>query len=80
MGPLAVVDAQPLVGHSPQLGDRFKQVRIQHLGSVASIEALDIRVLIWLPGSDVVRCHAVLGTPVDEGLRGEFGAVVDADG
>ena len=80
MGPLAVVDSQPGVREGAQLRDRFKEVRVQHLGSIASIEALDVRVLVRLSWLDVVRGDAVFCAPVDEGLRGEFGAVVDADG
>ena len=74
MGPLTVVDAEPGVSEGAQLRDGFKEVRIEHLGSIAPIETFDVRVLIWLPGLDVVRRHAVLGAPVDEGLCGEFWA------
>lgn len=38
MRPLAVIDAEPGVGEGAQLGDRFKEVRVQHLSSVAPIE------------------------------------------
>ena len=76
MGPLTVVDPEPGVGEGAQLRDRFKEVRVQHLCSVAPIETFDVRVLIRLSWLDVVRGHAVLGTPIDEGLRREFGAVV----
>ena len=46
MGPLAVVDAEPRVGEDPQLCDGFKEVRVEHLRSIASIESFDIGVLI----------------------------------
>jgi hypothetical protein len=74
--PLAVVDPEPSVGEDAQLRERFKQVRVQYLGSVAAVETLDIRVLIWLPRLDVVRRHTVFGAPVNERLRREFRAVV----
>ena len=77
MGPLAVVDAKPGVGKGAQLRDGFKEVRVQHLGSIAPVEALDVRVLVRLPGLDVVRRHTVLGAPVDEGLRRKLRPVVD---
>jgi len=80
MGPLAVVDPEPGVGEGAQLHDGFKEVGVQHLGSIAPIEAFNVRVLIRLPRLDVVRGHAVLGAPIDEGLRREFRAIVDADG
>lgn len=80
MGPLAVVDPERGIGHHPQLRDRFKEVRIQHLGPIAPIEPLDVRVLIGFARLDVMRRHAVLRAPVDEGLRGEFRTVVDTHG
>ncbi len=46
MGPLAVVDLKPLRGDRAQLGDRLEEMRVQHFGSVAAIEALDVGVLI----------------------------------
>ena len=79
MGPFAVVDSEPRVGEGTQLRDRFEEVRVQHFGPIAPIESLDIRVLIRLARLDLVRRHAVLRTPIDEGLCGEFGTVVHAD-
>ena len=79
-GPLAVVNPEPGVGESAQLRDGFKEVRVQHLGSITPIEALNVGVLVRLAWLDVVRRHTVLDAPVDERLRREFGAVVDADG
>ena len=79
MGPLAVVDPQPGVGQRPQFRDRLEEMRIEDLGPIAAIEAFDVRVLIGLARLDVVNRRAVLGAPIDEGLRGEFGAVVDAE-
>ena len=72
MGPLAVVDPQPGVGERAQLGDRFEEMGIEDLRSVAAIEAFDVRVLVGLAWLDVVNRHAVLGTPIDEGLGREF--------
>lgn len=76
MGPLAVVDPEPGVGEGTQLRDRLKEVRIQHLGSVAPVETFDVRVLVRLSWLDVVRGDDVFCAPVDEGLRREFGVVV----
>jgi hypothetical protein len=80
VGPLAVVNPEPSVGEGAQLRDGFEQVRVQHFGSVAPVEALDICVLIRLPRLDVVGRHTVFGAPINERLRRKFGAVVDADG
>jgi hypothetical protein len=52
---------------------------VEDFGSVASIEALDVRVLIGLTGLDVVNRHAVLGAPIHEALSGEFGTVVPSE-
>lgn len=58
MGPLAVVDLKPLRGDRAQLGDRLEEMRVQHFGSVAAIEALDVGVLIRALGSRLLaaRC------------------------
>lgn len=48
MRPLAVVDPEPGLSEGPQLRDGFKKVRVQHLGAIAPIETLDVRVLIPL--------------------------------
>ena len=76
MRPLLVVDPKPRAGDGAQLRDRFEEVRVQHLGPVAPIEPLDVRVLIRLAGLDIVRRDAVLGTPVDKGLRRKLGPQV----
>ena len=80
MRALLVVNAQPLVGDGPQLGDRFEEVRVEHLGPIAPIEAFDVRVLIRLARLNVERRHAVLGTPLDKRLRRKLGAVVHTHG
>ena len=59
---------KPRVREGAQLRDGFKEVRVQHLGSIAPIEALDVRVLIRLARLDVMRRHGVLLAPIDEGL------------
>lgn len=79
MRPLAVVDPQPGIRQRPQFGDRFEEMGIEDLGPIAAIEAFDVRVLIRLPGLNVVNRHAVLGAPVDEGLRREFRTVVPSE-
>jgi hypothetical protein len=63
-----------------ELGDRFEEVRIEHLGAVAAVEAFDVRVLIRLARLDLMNCHAVRRAPIDEALSGEFRSVVDAHG
>ena len=41
MGPLLVVGNEPAVGHCTNLGQRFKEIRIEHLGTIAAVEAFD---------------------------------------
>ena len=60
----------------PQFRDRFEEVGVEHLGTIAPSEALDIGVLVRLARLDIVHRHAVLGAPVHEGLSGELRAVV----
>ena len=50
MGPLAVVDPQPGVGHRSQFGHRFEQVRVEHFRPIAPVETFDVRILIGLAG------------------------------
>ena len=69
MRPLAVVDPQPVGGDGLQVGGGLKEVRVQHLGPVPAIEALDVRILIRLPRLDVVDGDAMRRRPVDKGLR-----------
>ena len=75
MGSLAVVNPEPGVGQRLQLGDRFEEVRVEDLRSIAAVEPLDVRVLIRLARLNVMRRDAVLGAPVDEGLRRKLWAV-----
>ena len=73
--PLAVINPQPGTGQRSQFGDRLEEMRIEDFGPIAAVEALDIRILIGLARLDVVNGDAVLDAPIDEGLRGEFGAL-----
>lgn len=50
MRALLVVFAQPLLDEVLHLFDRLEQVDIEYLVPVSSVEALDVGVLVWLPG------------------------------
>jgi hypothetical protein len=54
MGPFLIVDAQPLARQRLQLGDRLEEMGVEDLCAVGAVEALDIRVLVWLSRLDVV--------------------------
>ena len=79
MGPLVVVRSEPRVRHCTHFRQGFKEVRVEDLGPIAAIEALDVGVLIGLTRLDVVDRDPPLGTPVDKDLREKFGTVVHAD-
>ena len=54
MRPLLVVRDEPAFGQGADLRQRFEEIRIKHLGAIATVEALDKGVLIWLARLDVV--------------------------
>lgn len=58
MRPLLVVGHEPALGQGAHLRARFKDIRIEDLGAVAAIEALDVRILIGLARLDVLDRHA----------------------
>ena len=45
MRPLLVVRDKPALGQGADLGERFEEIRIEHLGAIGAIEALDEGVL-----------------------------------
>ena len=45
-----LVDAQPLARQGLQVGDRFKEMGVEDLRAIRAAEALDVGVLIRLPG------------------------------
>ena len=74
--PLLVVDPQPCHGQRLQLGDRLKEMGVEHLRAIAPVEPLDVGILVGLARLDVVDRHPVVGAPVDERLREKFRPVV----
>ena len=79
MRPLAVVDAEPGVRERLEVRRRLKEVRVEHLGPIAAIEALDKRILIGFAGLDVMDRHPMPGGPIDERLRQKLGPVVPSE-
>jgi hypothetical protein len=49
---------------------------IEDLRPIRAIEAFDVRILIRLPGLDVVHGDAVLRAPIDQRLRRKLGTIV----
>lgn len=64
---LVVID-QPLIGNRLDLLKVGEQVRVEHLGSISSIEALNVSVLIWLARLDIADRDAFCASPLGEGL------------
>ena len=80
MRPLLVVDPQPCHGQRLQLGDRLKEMGVEHLRAITPVEPLDVGILVGLARLDVVDRHPVVGAPVDERLREKFRPVVRPQG
>ncbi len=59
-----VVIDQPLIGNRLDLLKVGEQVRVEHLGSISSIEALNESVLIWLARLDVADRYALCARPI----------------
>lgn len=55
---LVVID-QPLIGNRLDLLKVGGQARVEHLGSISSIEALNESVLIWLARLDIADRDAL---------------------
>jgi hypothetical protein len=79
MGPLAVVGFEPRVGDRAHLLERVEEIGVEYLFSIGPVEALDEGVLIGLAGLNVAKANPLGGTPFDEGLGDELGAIVPAE-
>ena len=55
MRPLLVVNDEPALGQRADLRQRLEEMRIEHLGAIAAIEALDEGILIGLSRLDIVE-------------------------
>lgn len=58
-GRVLVVIDQPLIGNRLDQLKVGEQVRVEHLGPISSIEALDKGVLIWLARLDIADRYAL---------------------
>ena len=68
MGALLIVDAQPTDPSAHVVRRSTRKMCVQDFGAIAAVEALDMHALILLAWLEVVRRHAMLGAPLDEGL------------
>ncbi|MBB3228501.1 hypothetical protein FHW69_003143 [Luteibacter sp. Sphag1AF] len=63
MWPVMVVAVLPVVGHTPDFGERGEDVAIQHFGTEGAVEAFDVRVLSGLAWLDVQQFDAMTLRP-----------------
>ena len=78
MRPALVVASQPVGSHAAHLGQRLKDVAVQDLLAVSSIEAFDVAVLHRFAGLDEQQCDFVSGSPFGESVADQFWAVIHA--
>ena len=69
MGAFLVINRHPLVGNLTDLIQVFKQIRIQYLVPVGSVEPFDKSVLAWFAGLDVTKFNALVFTPLNKSCR-----------
>ncbi len=68
MRPLLVVNDEPALGQRACLRQRLEEMRIEHLGAIGAIEALDVGILIGLARLDVVEVNPAFVRPLDQRL------------
>lgn len=76
MRSLRVVHLQPFLRDLPDLGQRGEDPRVEHLGAVRLVEALDNGVLVRFPRLDVMQQDPVRLTLGSQRRRDQFRAVV----
>lgn len=73
-----VVFEHPGPGHFPDLVQIPKQPGIEDFCAVGLVEAFDVRILVGLPGLNVVDLDTVVGSPSRKRLTEKFWAIVGA--
>ena len=69
MGAFFVVDPDPFVGNFTDLIQVFKQIGIQYLMPIGSVEPFDKGVLAWFARLDVTQLDAFVLAPLNEACR-----------
>ena len=78
VGAVIVVFRHPGFGQFSDFGEVPEDIHIQNLIPVSPIEALNIRVLSGCAGLDKLQLDTVLFSPICQGNRDEFWAVIHA--
>src|SRR5262249_35481371 len=76
MWPHLVVVALPRSQHGTSLPQRDEQRLVPAFVAQPAAKTLSERVLLWLARRDVVPVHLALLAPGQDGIAGQFGAVV----
>ena len=76
MGPFGVVVVDPSRDQIAGMGEVAEQRLIQELVPHPTVEAFDETVLHGLAGRDLVPFDPLLGAPLQDCVRGQFGPVV----
>ena len=76
MWPDVVVVVAPDCQFTAGVCQAVEYLLVQAFIAQAAVEALDLAILLWLSGVDVVPLDAVVVGPFQDGLAGEFGAIV----
>ncbi len=66
MGAFFVIDRDPFVGDLANLIEVCKQIGIQDLMSIRSVEPLDKSILAWFAESDVTQLNALVFAPLNQ--------------
>ena len=77
MRTIEVIVFDPVIGCCLDFGQRVEEIGIQNLLPVAFVKALDERVLIGLSRLNEPERDVLLFCPLDEGLGGHFGAIIE---
>ena len=80
MWTMVVIAMQPVLGHQAHFLQRFKDIAVEQLHSVSSVETFDIRVLRRLARLNVVQLYLFTLCPLFQGLGDELRPVVHESG
>ena len=79
VGPLLVVEADPVGDDDASFGERIELLAVEALVTEAGVKGFDVPVLPGRARVDVERADAAVGQAVPDGTGDKLGAVVGAD-
>ncbi len=78
MWTIVVIAVQPVCNHVPDLLQGIKDIAVQYLSTVRSVESFHIGVLCWFSRLDVIEGNASGLGPIGQRVGDEFRPVVQA--